>query len=164
MARYIKERDRLCKTCNIVKQYSEFDTFTTAAGHVRVRLQCQECLDPDAPRTCKSCHVSKTLSEFIVHRKKERATYISQQCRGCRWDRVRRHPSIVSARDQARADRASKRRAKIDAVVEQKPKPPGWTPPPSAEQLGMWYRDMVTRPEVIALRARIDDSEFEETG
>ena len=138
-----------CFTCQTVKPVAEFNGhFYPVTRQYRTKPDCKECDGSTGLKKCLKCDIIQPVEQFHQKTKASHANpngyYIRRTCKNC-LNEQRSFPAKNRTRAERRAAaiRSADRRAKrLQGVLDNPPpRPAGWTPPPSEEELIQWYRN-----------------------
>lgn len=114
-----------CTGCEVRKDRSEFEFLPDKRGVMSPRKQCRVCNGSLGHKPCFSCKQDLPIERFSVVRKPNGPPYPRRDCMKC----------IYRNRKIAKAKPPRKRGPVAGTRVHARPNTPGWTPPPTLEEL-----------------------------
>lgn len=119
----VRRKQKRCTGCDLDLPLEAFLGFVSTNGRKMRMSNCLKCNDPKLPKRCKKCGVTKPGREYQSEVTKAGHLSVYNVCRDCKCDLSRAY-----------------NRGTINVN-----KPPGWTPPPTAQQMAEWYTDLLDR-------------------
>lgn len=89
---------------------------------------CMDCHGYDGFKMCGVCKIRQEVKFFRKVKRRDGSTYPERACLECRKIRKRQY-----------RQQASPASTTVTKVIRSATKPPGWTPPPTLEELANWH-------------------------
>jgi hypothetical protein len=129
-----------CNWCQQIKSRDEFEEIQDRRGRTCVLTHCKDCNSPDKPKMCIMCGIVKEPKDFWAKTKvAPKFGYFRRKCTLC--VNRGRYYTPAQGKPREKSDRLRHQAKRLSAL----PKPPGWTPTPSLDDMASWYYGLIAR-------------------
>lgn len=114
--------DYSCRACRKRLPGDQFEWITDKNGRRAPRKHCRVCNGELGHKVCAHCGIDKDIKSFPKMKKSNGTTHFDRNCSSCKY-RMRR------------GDKPKQKTGPKPNVLAKLRKHPGWTPPPTREEL-----------------------------